>query len=111
VIVFSILSILGFSVLSHYFLSVEILLKFGFALTGFGLILGVPTGFYYHLLLFKFLKKRVALPFFWWLSPLKYHVYLIEYELKGLKIWFQIGALGFFISLGGCFIVFIGLIK
>lgn len=110
-IVLTILSVMAVSVLSHYFLPVEILLKFGFALTGLGLILGLPTGFYYHIFLYKILKKRINLPYFWWFSPLKYHAYLVKYEFKRLKIWFQIGALGFFISVAGCFIVFLGLLK
>ena len=36
-----------------------------------GLVLSVPTGVWYHVLLYRFVSAKIPLPRKWWLSPAK----------------------------------------
>ncbi|MEK7851311.1 MAG: hypothetical protein AAB275_05470 [Deltaproteobacteria bacterium] len=86
-----------------------IILAAGVTLIAIGLILGVPIGFYYHLLLFQ-RKKLLGLELKgWWISPRRYHEYLPEKERRILNRWFWIGAVFFNIAMIGCGLVFIWL--
>src|SRR5215204_5262438 len=49
----------------------------GAACAAFGFLLGVPTGFYYHVLLYRFLQPRGVLPRGWYWHPMRYHEHLL----------------------------------
>jgi hypothetical protein len=74
----------------------------GAGLIAFGFVLGVPTGFYYHVALYKRLAPRNALPARWYWSPVRYHPLLRDDERMSVLRWFYLGATGFvLIVLGG----------
>lgn len=74
----------------------------GAGLIAFGFVLGVPTGFYYHVALYKRLAPRKALPERWYWSPVRYHALLRDDERSSVLCWFYLGATGFtLIVLGG----------
>jgi hypothetical protein len=76
-----------------------------------GLIEGIPTGFYYHVVLYRFLKPKGKLPPRWWLRPQSYHVYLDEKEHPLVRKWFILGGIGFFFAVIGGVMVFLGLVS
>lgn len=66
-----------------------------------GLALGLPTGFWYHALLYRILVGRMKLPRRWWLSPGDLHRHLDRDDLRRIKPWYLLGAIGFLLCLGG----------
>jgi len=75
-----------------------------------GLFVGVPTGFWYHVLLYRVLSPRIALPPKWWWAPVDLHPLLTEQELARLKPWFTIGGIGFVLSVIGGLAAMAGLL-
>lgn len=66
-----------------------------------GLLIGIPTGWWYHVLLYRRLAARKALPPRWWRRPVELHPCLTPAEYQGIRPWFVAGALGFFLCLAG----------
>ena len=85
--------------------------EIGLWLLVLGLIEGVPTGFYYHLVLYRILGPKGKLPPRWWISPQRYHVHLDEKERWVVRRWFLLGGIGFIFSVIGGALVFLGLIS
>lgn len=75
-----------------------------------GLLVGVPTGFWYHVLLYRILSARIALPQKWWWAPVDLHPHLTQQELARLKPWFTIGGIGFVMSVAGGLAAMAGLL-
>ena len=80
----------------------------GIVLILLGLAVGVPTGFYYHVLLYRFLKPRGQLPSTWWINPSGLHRALQAEELVQIRRWFVAGACGFMASVLGCALLALG---
>lgn len=107
-IVASILALFFTISLMSYF-SAAIIMTTGTTFIALGLILGIPIGFYYHLLLFQRKKLLGRELKGWWISPRRYHEYLPEKERRILDRWFWIGAVFFNIAMTGCGLVVLGL--
>jgi hypothetical protein len=75
-----------------------------------GLLVGVPTGFWYHVLLYRVLSARMTLPPKWWWAPVDLHPHLTGPELSRLKPWFTVGGVGFALSLVGGLAAMAGLL-
>ena len=74
----------------------------GVAILALGLLVGVPTGFWYHALLYRLVSAKQPLPRRWWLSPTDLHPRLTDAERRRLTPWFRIGGVGFVLCvLGG----------
>ena len=77
------------------------LLGLGVALTAFGLVVGIPTGAYYHVALYRELSRAGEVPRRWWLHPHHHHDGLADEALGRVRPWFTMGGAGFvFIVLG-----------
>jgi|WetSurMetagenome_2_1015567.scaffolds.fasta_scaffold422462_2 hypothetical protein len=89
-------------------LPIEGLLLAGVGCIALGFALGVPSGAYYHLKLYRYLAAHGGVPsgFFW--HPTRYHAQLPPSELRKITPWFLLGALGFVLILLGCAIVMLG---
>ncbi len=74
----------------------------GTRLNGFGLLLGVPTGVWYHVRLYRALRARGVVASLWWLSPGKHHGLLSKEELRPVMRPFYAGAVGFVLAVLGC---------
>jgi hypothetical protein len=85
--------------------------RIGLWLMVLGLLEGVPTGFYYHLILYRILGPRGMLPPRWWMSPQQYHVYLDGEEYRVVRWWFVLGGIGFLLSVLGGAVAFLGLLS
>lgn len=62
-----------------------------------GFVIGVPTGFVYHVLLFRVLQPRGELPQGWFWKPLQFNARLRREERAGVMLWCYVGAFGFVI--------------
>ena len=82
----------------------------GIVMLTLGLFVGVPPGFWYHVLLYVVRSPRVALPPKWWWAPVDLHPLLTEQELARLKPWFTIGGIGFVLSIVGGLAAMAGLL-
>src|SRR5262245_22717498 len=79
----------------------------GAACAAVGFALGVPTGFYYHVLLYRFLQPRGVLPRGWYWHPMRYHDHLLAHERPSVNRWMYTGGAGFvLIVLGLAFCLF-----
>ncbi len=75
-----------------------------------GLGLGVPTGFWYHVTLYRFVSARTPLPRKWWLSPSDLHRHLTDAEQRRINLWYRIGGAGFVLSVVGGLTAIAGLL-
>ncbi|HQY56864.1 MAG: hypothetical protein WBB60_03610 [Nitrospira sp.] len=66
-----------------------------------GLLIGIPTGWWYHVVLYRTLAARIGLPSRWWYRPVELHPLLTPSEYQEVWPWFVGGALGFFLCLAG----------
>lgn len=88
----------------------QTLLLAGAACVAVGGALGLPTGFYYHVLLYRFLSRQGQVPNDWWLRPTRYHGRLDEAERGAMRPWFSLGGLGAAIMFLGCLIAALGVV-
>lgn len=77
----------------------------GVACIALGMLVGVPTGVWYHVRLHAALQPRGALPARWWLRPLVLHDRLEADERAAVLRWCYAGAAGFFVTVAGCALV------
>jgi hypothetical protein len=80
----------------------EWVVQAGWACTVVGLLLGVPTGFWYHVKLRAYLQRTGELPAGWWLRPVAHHGRLDPEEQPGVLVWFFAGGVGFVLTVLGC---------
>ncbi|MBW2261821.1 MAG: hypothetical protein JRG91_07600 [Deltaproteobacteria bacterium] len=74
----------------------ETLFYWGIVLVAAGMVVGVPTGFVYHVLLYRVLKRRSKLAKGWIWKPFELHVHLDHRDRLSVMPWAYVGALGFF---------------
>ena len=86
------------------------LISSGVALSGFGLLFGVPASAEYHRRLALALARLGPLPAYWWLHPTPHHEKLDALALAPVMRVFWVGAAGFGVSLLGCSLVIAGLL-
>lgn len=110
-IVFSAFVVLLASGLAVVLLPWQFLLISGFVAMGLGLALGIPTGFYYHVLLRRALLKKPPIPKQWWLHPTRFHDQVKDDGARRLFVYFYLGAAGFFLILAGAFIAMLGVVR
>jgi len=75
-----------------------------------GLVVGVPTGFWYHVVLYRIVSARIAVPRTWWLSPSALHVHLTDAEQRRIRPWYRLGGIGFVLSVVGGLAAIAGLL-
>ncbi|MGB5682020.1 MAG: hypothetical protein WBM47_09250 [Polyangiales bacterium] len=69
----------------------------GVWITAAGFLLGLPTGFIYHVRLYQVLHPRGELPQGWLWRPLRYNSRLTSEERNSVMAWCYAGGLGFVI--------------
>ena len=75
-----------------------------------GLLLGIPTGFWYHVVLYRLASAKASLPGTWWLSPARFHVHLSSAEQLRIRPWYRVGGIGFVLSVAGGLAAIAGLL-
>jgi hypothetical protein len=66
-----------------------------------GLVVGVPTGFWYHVVLYRIVSAKIRLPRRWWVSPSGLHIHLSDVEQRRITVWYRLGGIGFVLSVIG----------
>lgn len=87
------------------------LAKVGAALLGFGLLFGVPTGLWYHVLLHRALAPRGELPRGWIWNPLRLHDRLLPEQRPQVLGYCYAGAAGFAVICLGLWLVATALVS
>ena len=67
----------------------------GIWVTVAGFVVGVPTGFMYHVRLYQALHPKGELPKGWYWRPIRYNSRLLREERRGVMSWCYVGGLGF----------------
>ena len=75
-----------------------------------GLAVGIPTGFWYHVVLYRLASAKVRLSRAWWLSPSALHRHLTDGEQRRITPWYRIGGVGFVLSVAGGLAAIAGLL-
>jgi hypothetical protein len=83
---------------------------FAMATMCLGLAVGVPTGFWYHVILYRVVSPKIPLPRRWWMAPSALHVYLTDAERRRINRWYRIGGVGFVLSVVGGLAAIAGLL-
>jgi len=83
---------------------------FAMATMCLGLAVGVPTGFWYHVILYRIVSPKMPLPRRWWMSPSELHVHLTDAERRRINRWYRIGGVGFVLSVVGGLAAIAGLL-
>jgi hypothetical protein len=91
-------------------LSSSLVATIGVGALALGLAVGVPTGFWYHVILYRSVSTRTPLPRAWWLSPSGLHHHLTEAERHRIAPWYCIGGVGFVLSVAGGLAAIVGLL-
>ena len=84
------------------------LLMAGMVLTGTGLVFGVLTGLWYHVVLAKAVAAKAYTPQLW-LRPASLHGRLDEAGRRLVMPWFYAGAAGFVVTVVGLAVFALGL--
>ena len=87
----------------------ELMVQLGLWALAAGLLIGLPTGFWYHVALYRQLSIRMTLAPRWWLAPVGLHPLLSSGEYRRVRPWFVLGALGFLLCLVGGVAAIVGL--
>jgi hypothetical protein len=69
--------------------------------TATGVVVGIPTGVVYHLVLRRELLRLGELPARWWVRPHAHHERLDEHGQKRVMPWFLTSGAGFVLILVG----------
>jgi hypothetical protein len=82
----------------------------GLLMLAAGLLEGVPTGFWYHVVLRRILIARGNLPPRWWLHPTRHHAHLTDDEHRRIRLWFVLGGIGYAVAVAGGLAAIVGLL-
>jgi len=86
------------------------MLQLGAGLAALGMLVGVPAGLLYHVLLRARLSEHGRLEPRWWLRPVAQHALLDEAALRRIRPAFFVGGAGFLVTLLGCLVVVLGIV-
>lgn len=79
----------------------EIVAGLALSLIAVGVLVGVPTGLYYHVLLRRALLSRGRLPKGWYWKPQQHEATLERSSVQRLRPWFYVGGFGFLLVVTG----------
>lgn len=82
-------------------LGATVIIELGLGMLLVGLVVGLMTGFWYHVVLYRTLAARMRVPRRWWLAPSRLHEHLSDAERHRVRPWYRIGGLGFLLCVGG----------
>jgi hypothetical protein len=101
---------LGLVILLATVLTAPVMIMLALGALLLGLVVGVPTGFWYHVVLYRIVSPKSAVPRTWWLSPSDLHVHLTDTEQRRIRLWYRLGGIGFVLSVVGGLAAIAGLL-
>lgn len=84
----------------------DLMLIGGLGLLVLGLVVGIPTGVVYHVLLHRACGAR--LPARWWIHPTEHHDLIPAERRRAVLAWCYTGAAGCGVALLGCGLIALG---
>ena len=111
VLVVAVVAALGAASLATVMVPWAWLLVGGLSIALVGLLVGAPAGLRYHQKLRAALAAQGSIPAYWWLHPTRYHRNLDDNALARVHMPFVWGAAGFGVSMLGCTLAGIGLVR
>src|SRR5207245_816794 len=102
-IVFLLAALVGIGLLGYLItiITPQLFSSIGLLMLAAGLAEGIPTGFWYHVVLRRILIERGNLPLKWWIHPTRHHAQLSPDEHRRIRLWFVLGGIGYAIALAG----------
>ncbi|MBS0170318.1 MAG: hypothetical protein JSR62_08165 [Nitrospira sp.] len=100
-IVLGSLLLIGLTGLVTMVITPPLMVEFGLWVLAAGLMLGIPSGWWYHVLLYRTLAANMPVPSHWWRRPVDLHSLLTVDEYHRVRPWFVAGAVGFVLCLIG----------
>ena len=96
-------SVVGFGMIALFTVVItpQIMIELGLWVLAGGLLVGIPTGLWYHVTLYRQLAPRMMLPPRWWRAPVELHAQLTPSEFRCVRPWFIAGAVGFLLCCVG----------
>jgi len=88
----------------------QLMIELGLWVLAGGLLVGIPTGLWYHVVLYRQLATRMTLPPGWWRAPVELHAQLTPFQFRRVRPWFLLGAVGFLLCCLGGAAAIIGLV-
>src|SRR5712664_1065578 len=111
-IVFLLVALTGIGLLGYLvtILTPHVFHNIGLVMLLTGLVEGIPTGFWYHVVLRRILIQRGNLPRKWWIHPTRHHGQLTPEEHRRIRLWFVLGGIGYTIAVTGGLAAIVGLL-
>jgi len=111
-IVFLLVALTGIGLLGYLvtILTPHVFHNIGLVMLLAGLAEGIPTGFWYHVVLRRILIQRGNLPRKWWIHPTRHHGQLTPEEHRRIRLWFVLGGIGYGIAVTGGLAAIVGLL-
>ena len=111
-IVFLLAALVGIGLLGYLItiITPQLFSSIGLLMLAAGLAEGIPTGFWYHVVLRRILIERGNLPPKWWIHPTRHHAQLSPDEHRRIRPWFVLGGIGYAIALAGGLAAIVGLL-
>jgi hypothetical protein len=111
-IVFLLVALTGIALLGYLItiITPQLFSTIGLFMLMAGLAEGIPTGFWYHVVLRRILVERGALPRRWWIHPTRHHDQLTPEEHHRIRLWFVLGGIGYAIAVTGGLAAIVGLL-
>ena len=111
-IVFLLAALTGIGLLGYLvtILTPHVFHNIGLVMLLTGLVEGIPTGFWYHVVLRRILIQRGNLPPKWWIHPTRHHGQLTPEEHRRIRLWFVLGGIGYAIAVTGGLAAIVGLL-
>ncbi len=78
-----------------------LMVEFGLWVLAAGLLIGIPSGWWYHVVLYRTLAANRPVPSHWWRNPVDLHPLLTPNEYHRIRPWFVAGAVGFVLCVFG----------
>lgn len=110
-VILMVVAVFSVRLLTEIHVTASFLTQTGLAIFLVGLIEGIPTGFYYHVVLYRTLNNRGKLPRGWWWSPSRYHVHLTPGEYRKIRRWYFLGGVGFLLCIIGGVLAIAGMVQ
>ena len=126
-IVFLLVALVGVGLLGYLItiITPQLFSSIGLLMLMVGLAEGLPTGFWYHVVLRRILIQRGTLPqqshpptpgaprrppSRWWIHPTRFHSQLSPEEYRRIRLWFVLGGIGYALALAGGLAAILGLL-
>lgn len=89
----------------------HILFGLGLLLFAVGMAVGVPAGFWFHVVLRRMMRQRSIEQRDWWLRPFNSYNRLDARDRLPMRLWLYLGGAGFLLTVLGCVLLAVGAIK